>query len=580
VSNARDVTFEAALEGTGATSGLAKQGAGTLTLAGTNTYQGATRVAAGNLAVTGLLGGGAYAGSTDIAAGARLTFDTASAQTVSGAITGAGTLAKAGGQTLTLSGANTYTGETRVEGGTLRLEGAGTVSPALTLYGGAALDAAAASQPPAIGTLTVMNVAPGTPARYAGNLSAQGATLNFHVPAGMGDGGVMLAVSGTASVGQSQANVGIDGASTALAQGGKIVLIEAASLAGLPANAQTNGLLSGMQGVTLDLTFGIEATPTQLLAVLGQYGARPSDQSKALSEGAVSGLAFLAQGSDLAARQGVRAAYDAALHGRDAFGVIEGGSLKYKTGSSVRVTGVSSLAGAAARAGKVTAGAFFEWGDGRADTYNRLASRSVKGKDSLRYYGLGALGQWGEADGFHAEGSLRAGRASNEFSSGDFLAAGAPSRASYTLRTHYYSAHAGAGYAQALGRGALDLYGQALYTRQGGGTARLPSGESLKFSPAESKRLRLGLRYAYDIVPGVRPYAGLAWEHESGGKAKVASNGRALEAARLKGSSASGELGIGVTPQAARDLSFEAGVTAHAGRREGVAASARVTYRW
>jgi autotransporter-associated beta strand protein len=138
----------------GGSFGLAKVGGGRITLAGTNTYSGVTTISAGNLvlantlAVTNstvdlevdqglgfatasnfLIGG--LSGGLSGAAGFSLTNLSGGAVTLSvgnnnsssafsGAIAGPGSLVKTGTGTLVLSGANTYTGGTFVNGGTLR----------------------------------------------------------------------------------------------------------------------------------------------------------------------------------------------------------------------------------------------------------------------------------------------------------------------------------------------------------------------------------------------------------------------------------------------------------------------------
>ncbi len=92
-------------------------GPGTTTLTGTNTYAGTTTINNGTLQVAGLLGGGNYgAGITN---NGSLIFSNSASQTLSGAISGSGTLTKAGPGTVTLSQANSYTGGTLVSQGAL-----------------------------------------------------------------------------------------------------------------------------------------------------------------------------------------------------------------------------------------------------------------------------------------------------------------------------------------------------------------------------------------------------------------------------------------------------------------------------
>ncbi|MCJ2095731.1 autotransporter domain-containing protein [Methylobacterium sp. J-072] len=144
---ANTFTLSQSLAGSG---GLAKLGAGTLALAGTNSYAGPTLIAAGTLRAIGgqaigdrsavRIGAGAtlaladsetigsLAGQGRVALGsARLTaggdgFST----TFAGTMDGTGTLTKAGAGTLTLAGANTYTGGTTIAAGTLQVGDGGT----------------------------------------------------------------------------------------------------------------------------------------------------------------------------------------------------------------------------------------------------------------------------------------------------------------------------------------------------------------------------------------------------------------------------------------------------------------------
>lgn len=104
--NNASTTFSGTLSGTG---GLVKNGAGTLALTGNTTYTGGTAVNGGTLSVANPLGSYAVNGAT-------LSLSSGS---LSGTITGTGALMKTGTGTLTLSGANDYTGGTTISGGQL-----------------------------------------------------------------------------------------------------------------------------------------------------------------------------------------------------------------------------------------------------------------------------------------------------------------------------------------------------------------------------------------------------------------------------------------------------------------------------
>ena len=119
---------------------LVKSGSGTLTLSGTNTYAGATLITGGTLTIgeSGQLGGGTYA--ANITNNATFVFNSSANQTLSGLISGSGTLTKSGNGTLTLAGSNTYAGATAVTAGRLAvLTGGALVNSDVSVSSGATL---------------------------------------------------------------------------------------------------------------------------------------------------------------------------------------------------------------------------------------------------------------------------------------------------------------------------------------------------------------------------------------------------------------------------------------------------------
>jgi len=104
-------TFTGAISGSGS---LSKLGSGTVTLGGTSTYGGGTTIGAGALQgdTTSLQG--------NITDNASLIFNQGTNGTFAGAISGSGSLSKLGSGTVTLSGANNYSGGTTIGAGALQ----------------------------------------------------------------------------------------------------------------------------------------------------------------------------------------------------------------------------------------------------------------------------------------------------------------------------------------------------------------------------------------------------------------------------------------------------------------------------
>ncbi len=103
-------TFDNAISGSGQ---VVKSGDETLTLSGSNTYTGGTLISGGTLVATNV----DALGTGDVTNNATLELNTGG--TFDNVISGSGQVVKSGDDTLTLSGANSYTGGTLISGGTL-----------------------------------------------------------------------------------------------------------------------------------------------------------------------------------------------------------------------------------------------------------------------------------------------------------------------------------------------------------------------------------------------------------------------------------------------------------------------------
>jgi outer membrane autotransporter protein len=288
--------FSGDVTGTG---GLDKVGAGTFTLGfpGGATYSGGTLIDGGvfqagaanvfspNSPVAIAAGAkldlngfnqtiAALAGAGQVTLGSgTLTDDTGFSVTYSGVISGTGGLTKAGTGTLTLSGANTYSGTTTINGGAIQAAAANTFSPNSLLSVGAngKLDLNGFNETiaglsgqgsvtlegtTAAGTLTV-NTAAGVSTAFGGVISGMGGII-------AGSGGLTKAGAGTLSLsgsntynGTTSVNGGVlqAGANNAFSPSSQVAIAAGATL-DLNGFDNTIAGLAGSGSVTLGSTPG------------------------------------------------------------------------------------------------------------------------------------------------------------------------------------------------------------------------------------------------------------------------------------------------------------------------------------
>jgi len=508
-----------------------------------------------------------------------------------GGILGSGGLEKLGDGDLTLSGSNYYAGPTTISTGRLILTGY-MQSPVTVAKGAFFTIKGKTTQSVTAGSGATMDVYSG--ASIGGDLDASGGKMNFYVPTTMASGSKLLTVTGAANVTGATVNVGIDGASTPLKAGDSIVLIDASSLTGTPGNTTANG--TGMQGVSLIYNFDIKTNGNDLIASLPASVIPPVDpvstpdpastpdpiavtpQTKALAEGYLSGLALIDLGLD-------RLSLLIDMHGRGVFAFIDGASVKYKTGSSVDVDSFGFMAGIFGEMpmalGTASLTGFFTYGNGDYDTYNSFSNvASVKGKGDSEYYGVGILGRFnfnGTETGVpYAEASIQTGRVETDFHSNDIINPVGVG-AKYDTKSTYVGAHLGGGYVFKFDQSELDIHGKYLYARRAGDKVRLNTGDPVDFAAVESHRLRVGGRYTWTGT-SLKPYAGLAYEHEFDGKAKAKIHGYSIDAPDMKGGSGIAEFGLSMAPT--EKLSLDIGIKGYAGKREGVSGGVKVEYKF
>ncbi len=439
-------------------------------------------------------------------------------------------------------------------------------------------------------------------------------TYNFYLSDSSAPGSTVLTLTtgDTTDLQGVKVNVGVSGSLRPLDLGDQVTLIDASAggISGLPSN--TIATSTGMQGVTLEYFFDLEVLNNQLVATVRE--AAVADQSKALSEGFLSGLALGNQGADLLAGRGISSALQAARRGQaevaqenaaagtggenagkfgnwTGFSAMQGGTQRISTGSHVDLDGFSLLAGVAKgfslTPGELSLAAFFEYGYGSFDTFNNFSGSEVRGSGHSNCYGGGVLARMDftpSATGFfHAEAAARGGYIDNEYGSTD-LAGSVGQWAGYDAGTTYFGLHAGAGYQwNAKENLGIDTGAQFMWTRQNGKDVRLTTGDAVSFEDADSVRLRLGSRATYAVSKKLNLYGGLAWEYEFGGDADASTGGYSIAAPSLGGSTGIGELGFSFTPFDSgkfASLVLSLGVEGYVGKREGVSGNGQINYRF
>ncbi|MFZ4525886.1 MAG: autotransporter-associated beta strand repeat-containing protein, partial [Chlorobium sp.] len=286
IKTSADQTLSGIISGSGT---LTKDGAGKLTLSGVNTYDGNTVITTGMLEIvgSGQLGSGNYA--ADISNASSLIINTSADQVLSGIISGSGTLTKDGAGKLTLSGVNTYDGNTVISAGTLEIGGAGmlgggsylgTISNASSLIINTSTDQTLSGIISGSGTLTKDGAGKLTLSvdnTYTGVTTIKGGTLSIAADSGLG-------VATAPTLGQLVINDGTletTGTDTTLSSNRGINLIGVGTFSTAGTNTLTcSGIIAGSGGLTK------LGTGTLTLSIANTYAGPTTINAGILSNGA------------------------------------------------------------------------------------------------------------------------------------------------------------------------------------------------------------------------------------------------------------------------------------------------------
>jgi autotransporter-associated beta strand protein len=271
-------TFAGTLTQTGGTLALTKNGTGTLTLTGTNTYAGGTTILGGTLQVGSATALGAAAGSLALGAGGTLDLNgtaiSVGALTGSGAITNsaagpAGLTAGVGGATTGFLGSIGQTGGavglTKVDAGTLTLLGANTYTGGTTVSAGLLEIGNGNATGSIVGDVTdnsgLTFHRSDAGFTFAGNINGTGTLTNLgHAILSGNIGSGQTVVNGVQGIANSAGTLVLSGAN---AQSGTAVYAGVVELGSAAALGAGTGSLDVDGGATVDL-YGFAASVGQL----------------------------------------------------------------------------------------------------------------------------------------------------------------------------------------------------------------------------------------------------------------------------------------------------------------------------
>lgn len=301
---------------------------------------------------------------------------------------------------------------------------------------------------------------------------------------------------------------------------------------------------------------------------------KATESSKTLAESLLGTVAFINQGAEFIADEGIAAMVDAAKLGEvTAFGVMQGGSTHYNTGSYVDVDGVTFMAGAGLRVNpNWTMAGFVEAGWANSASH----VEGTRGDGDHEYFGVGFATRY-QTDGvLYVDGSLRAGRATTEFA-GRY----GQDSASYDAKSLYMSAHVGLGALWDLNESLkLDTYARYMVTYLDDDDVSLNNryNDKLELDSTVTHAVRAGARLLGDFNDYASWKVGAAYEHVFDGDAESAVNSFSLDVPSLEGDTGVFELGLRIRPSLESNWAVDLGAKGYVGDREGVTGNMTVRY--
>ena len=323
----------------------------------------------------------------------------------------------------------------------------------------------------------------------------------------------------------------------------------------------------------------LDDTENKVVFNIESKGITP--KTKVLNESRAAEMAFLNSASDLLQDQDIHKA------GKHVFGAVRGIYNKYKTGSSVDISGMGLVTGVAntwaGDSADLTGAVFVEAGWGGFDTKNSIGGAVQRGDGDSYYYGTGLIGKYdvtqGLFSGLYAEAAAHVGIISTDYSNAGLTTLNGV-KASYDTDSLYYAAHATAGYRwNVTDKFDLDLSATYLWNYLESQEVKIAA-DKFDFDSVQSHRMRLAAEVGYTGDKGFRPYAGVAWEREFDGEAGGSVAGYRIEKADLGGNSGLAWAGVTFEPKEGGPVKADAEITTYVGQRKGVSGRVWVRYEF
>lgn len=311
--------------------------------------------------------------------------------------------------------------------------------------------------------------------------------------------------------------------------------------------------------------------------------AKLDEKAKSVVETQIASLAGVITSADLLSNAGFSNASQAVqqsnAEGGSAremvpYAAVGYGNMRQESGSHVDVQGSAFNIGFAKEvkngSGKLLFGPMIEYGRGSYESY---LNDGTKGDGNTQNFGLGVMARQNNDNGTYYEGSLRYGKLTSNYNSGNLGVAGAD----YDTDANYWGAHFGLGKVfQINDKNSIDTYCKFFYTNLGSSSANI-SVNNVEFDAVKSKRSRLGFRFNHATSDVRSIYAGLAWQHEFDGSACATVDGVSAPSPSIKGDSMMVELGVNVAPKSS-PVSFDLGVSGWAGKQKGYSLNANMLW--